>query len=64
VQGGPVRVVSTNGVNIFTSERVFTAPDSVFNEMLGYPLNQMTSEYWYPSYDCVNMTNDILVSKP
>jgi hypothetical protein len=64
VQGGPVRVVSTNGVNIFTSERVFTVPDSVFNEMMGYPLNQMTTEYWYPWYDSTNMNNDILVSKP
>jgi hypothetical protein len=64
VQGGPVRVVSTNGVNIFTSERVFTVPDSVFNEMMGYPLNQMTTEYWYPWYDSTNMNNDILVGKP
>jgi hypothetical protein len=64
VQGGPVRVVSMNGVNIFASERVFTVPNSIFNEMLGYPLNQMTSEYWYPWYDSVNMNNDILVGKP
>jgi hypothetical protein len=53
-----------NGVNIFASERVFTVPNSIFNEMLGYPLNQMTSEYWYPWYDSVNMNNDILVGKP
>jgi hypothetical protein len=59
VQGGPVRVVSN--IPIFASERVFTVPNSIFNEMLGYPLNQMTTEYWYPWYDSTNMNNDILV---
>ncbi len=64
VTDGPVRVVSTNGVNIFTSERVFTYPSSVFNEMMGFPLNQMSSEYWFPYYDSINMSNDILISRP
>jgi hypothetical protein len=62
VQGGPVRVVSD--IPIFTSERVFTAPNSSFNEMLGCAFNQLTTEYWYPWYDSTNMTNDILVSSP
>jgi hypothetical protein len=62
VQGGPVRVVSD--IPVFTSERVFTAPSSVFNEMLGYPADQLSSEYWYPWYDSTNMNNDILVGKP
>jgi hypothetical protein len=64
VQGGPVRVVSTNGVNIFASERVFTVPNSVFNEMMAFPANQLTTEYWYPWYDSTNTNNDILVIKP
>ena len=64
VTNGPVRVVSTNGVPIFTSERVFTYPNSVFNELMGFPLNQMASEYWFPYYDSINMSNDILVSRP
>ena len=64
VTDGPVRVVSTNGVPIFTSERVFTYPSSVFNEMMGFPLNQMSTEYWFPYYDSINMSNDILVSRP
>ena len=61
---GPVRVVSTNSVPIFTSERVLTYPNSVFNEMMGFPLTQMSGEYWFPYYDSVNMSNDILVSRP
>ena len=64
VTNGPVRVVSTNGVNIFTSERVLTYPNNVFNEMMGFPLNQMASTYWFPYYDSINMSNDILVSRP
>lgn len=63
-QAGPVRVVSTNGVPIFASERVFTAPNSVFNEMMGYPLSQLVTEYWFPWYDSVNMSNQLLISKP
>ena len=61
---GPVRVVSTNGVPVLTSERVLTNPDGVFNELLGYPLNQMSSEYWFTYYDSVSMSNDILVGRP
>jgi hypothetical protein len=62
VQGGPVRVVSD--VPVFTSERVFTVPNSVFNEMLGYPANQLSSEYWFPWYDNLNMQSLLLVAKP
>ncbi len=64
INDGPVRVVSTNGVPIFTSERVLTFPNSVFNEMMGFPRNQMSTEYWFPYYDSINMSNDILVSRP
>lgn len=61
LQRGPVRVVSTNGVPIFTSQRVFTSTNNAFDEKLGYPANQFTTEYWFPWYDDVNMTNHILV---
>ena len=63
VTAGPVRVVATNGVPIFTSERVLTYPNNVFNEMMGLPLNQMSGEYWFPYYDSISMNNDILVSR-
>jgi hypothetical protein len=59
---GPVRVVSTNGVKIFTSERT-VAGDS-FNEVMGYPASQFTSEYWYPWYDNVSMATWVLVGNP
>ncbi|MEW6206657.1 MAG: hypothetical protein AB1509_07530 [Chloroflexota bacterium] len=61
LQSGPVRVVSTNGVPIFTSQRVFTSTNNAFDEKLGYPANQFTTEYWFPWYDDKNMTNHILV---
>lgn len=61
LQRGPVRVVSTNGVPIFTSQRVFTSTNNAFDEKLGYPANQFTTEYWFPWYDDKNMTNHILV---
>ena len=48
-----MRVVSTNGVKIFTSERVLYG-DS-FNEVMGYPATQLTTEYWFPWYDNVSM---------
>jgi hypothetical protein len=60
-QGGPVRVVSTNGVKIFTSERTQYGPNDTFNEMMGYPANQFTTEYWFPWYDNVSMATWIVV---
>ena len=65
---GPVRVVSVTGLNtpspidIFASER--TLYGSSFNEMMGYPADQLTTEYWFTWYDSVYMTTDIYVSKP
>ncbi len=60
--GGPVHVVSD--IPVFTSERVFTVPEDSFNEVMGYPADQLTSEYWFPWYDSINMNNRILVSRP
>jgi hypothetical protein len=60
--GGPVHVVSD--IPVFSSERVFTVPTNSFNEMMGYPANQLTSEYWFTWYDSVNMYNKIYVSRP
>jgi hypothetical protein len=62
LQGGPVHVISN--IPIFASERVFTVPNSIFNEAMGIPNNKLTSEYWYPWYDSINMKNEILISKP
>jgi len=59
---GPVRVVSTNGVPIFASER--TVYGDSFNEVMGYPGDQLTTEYWFPWYDQVYMRTWILVGNP
>ena len=52
INNGPVRVVSTNGVPIITSERAYRGPNLTdFNEMMGFPANQLTTEYWFPLID-------------
>ena len=68
ISNGPVEVVSVTGdgtptpIDIFTSERVIYG--SSFNEMMGYPANQLTTEYWFTWYDYVYMKTDVLVGKP
>jgi hypothetical protein len=59
---GPVLVRSTNGVKILTSQRVIYS--SSFNEVMGYPGNQLTTEYWFPWYDDSTMSSDLLVGRP
>jgi hypothetical protein len=59
---GPVHVVSD--IPVFASERVFTVPEDSFNEVMGVPGDQLTSEYWFPWYDSINMQNKILISRP
>ncbi len=61
VVGGPLRVKSTGG-NIFTSQRV--AYGSSFNELMGMPANQLTTEYWFPYYDDIYMTTYLMIGKP
>src|SRR5215510_4738001 len=62
INAGPVHVVSTNGVNIFSSER--TKFQQSFNEVMGYPGNQLTTEYWFTSYDDVGMITYLVVGNP
>ena len=62
INAGPLRVVSTNGVNIFTSER--TKFGETFNEVLGYPANRLTSEYWFTSYDDTSMITYLVIGNP
>jgi hypothetical protein len=61
---GPVHVVSTNGVNIFTSQRVIYSSAQSFDEMMGYPGNQLSSEYWFTWYDNITMNTGVLIGKP
>jgi hypothetical protein len=62
INGGPVRVVSTNGVAVFTSER--TKYQSSFNEILGIPNAEMTTDYWYTSLDDLGMITYLVVARP
>jgi len=68
VNSGPVEIVSVTGdgtptpIDIFTSERALYGPS--FNEMMGYPANQLATEYWFTWYDSTYMSTNILVSKP
>ena len=62
INGGPVQVVSTNGVNIFTSER--SKFGQSFNEVLGYPANQFTTDYWFTSYDDIGMITYLVIGNP
>ncbi|HXQ37089.1 MAG TPA: hypothetical protein VN843_23970, partial [Anaerolineales bacterium] len=62
INAGPVHVVSTNGVNIFTSER--TKFKNSFNEVMGYPGDQLATEYWFTSYDDKGMITYLVVGNP
>jgi uncharacterized protein YxjI len=62
INAGPVHVVSTNGVDIFTSER--TKFGNTFNEVMGYPGDQLTTEFWFTSYDDVGMITFLVVGNP
>ncbi|MEW6206656.1 MAG: hypothetical protein AB1509_07535, partial [Chloroflexota bacterium] len=66
---GPVKVISANGEPVFTTQ-VVTSGGS-YNELAGYPVNQFTTEYWFPYYDHGypnvagnNMRTWILVGNP
>jgi CSLREA domain-containing protein len=59
---GPVQVASTNGIPFLTTERALYG-DS-FNESIGLPTDERTTEYWFPWYDDVNMGTWITVGNP
>jgi hypothetical protein len=67
ISSGPLHVASKTGVGtpaalpIFTSERSLYGPS--FNEMMGYPADKLTTEYWFTWYDAF-MTTELLISKP
>jgi len=53
IHNGPVQVKSTNGVPIIASERAYRGVANLtdFNEMMGLPVDLLTTEYWFPLYD-------------
>src|SRR5687768_15756869 len=60
VDNGPAAVVSTNGVDIITALRVIwqepAAGRTSYSEMMGLPVEQLSSEYWFPWYNNVDTT--------
>jgi hypothetical protein len=62
IADGPVQVVSTNGVAIFASERSKYLES--FNEILGIAVDQLTTEYWFTTYDDLGMDTGLVISKP
>jgi hypothetical protein len=62
INGGPVRVVSTNGVPIFTSERA--KYKTSFNEVLGYPADRFATEYWFTTLDDLGMITYLVIGNP
>ena len=54
VDSGPVKVMSTNGVDILAALRVIWKEPgyrSSYSEMMGLPREQLSSEYWFPWYN-------------
>jgi hypothetical protein len=62
INGGPVRVVSTNGVDIFTSERAKFKTS--FNEVLGFPTDQLDTEFWFTTLDDLGMITYLVIGNP
>jgi Zn-dependent metalloprotease/glucose/arabinose dehydrogenase len=64
VQDGPVEVISD--INVFTSQRALFGDPAhwTFNEVMGYPHNQLTNHYWFPWYDNAVMITWVLVGNP
>ena len=60
INNGPVQVVTT-AIPIITSERAYRGPNLTdFNEMMGFPANQLTTEYWFPLYDTTSFMQTYL----
>jgi hypothetical protein len=59
VQNGPVEV--TGPANLLPSERGIFGPYHTFNEVMGFPNNQLTNHYWFPWYDNASMITWVLV---
>jgi hypothetical protein len=57
---GPLRVASS-ATNIISTIRALYNTNS-YSELMGYPVNQLTEEYWYPVYDNVSLNSQLRVS--
>ena len=54
IDNGPVKVSSTNSMDILTALRVIWKEPGFrasYSEMMGLPVEQLSSEYWFPWYN-------------
>ena len=54
VDNGPAKIVSMNNVDILAALRVIwrePGPRFSYSEMMGLPVEQLSSEYWFPWYN-------------
>gem|GEM_PF-1579964 len=64
LDGGPVRVTSSNGVKIIASLRVAYTPNggatwTNFSELMGLPVASLSSRYSFPIYNNVNFDTQL-----
>jgi hypothetical protein len=65
VDQGPLHVVSTDGVTkILASERFIQTyqASASYSEMMGYPGNQLATEYWFPWYNNKTYSTQLRIS--
>ncbi len=64
-----MRVVRVSGGAIVASQWTLSGTNNSFNEVMGSPFDQFTTEYWFPFYDhgypgTDNMRTWVLVGNP
>ena len=60
VDNGPAKVYSTNGFDIVTALRVIWREPGIrtsYSEMMGLPKEQLSSEYWFPWYNNLDVAS-------
>jgi hypothetical protein len=69
VNGGPLRIESS--INIIAAERVIYSQggaqrgvETSYSEMMAFPDNQLTTQYWFPWYNNVNMWTQLRFANP
>jgi hypothetical protein len=65
VNGGPVKLTSTNAVSVLGAERVLYKVNGVntsFTEMMGLPASQLDTTYWLPWYNNVDLDTQLRIA--
>ena len=60
VDNGPVKIGSTNSANILSALRVIWREPGFrasYSEMMGLPVEQLSTEYWFPWYNNLDKTS-------